>query len=317
MSGNVQKTLHNNICGISTTDIIFCKEDKMRQNKIAFYLKLISLASPILLSACGKKQEIPPPTETVSIVADDLVTELCVCQSVNADGSLLLWGDREENNKFSAYSVDNTIGAERGSEVAITYSESARKKARTVQYPTYTLYLLQADEINLSNITLALATQAVDGSRKEKYLKEFGTPKEEEVQEQEDQTPVNVEGAVDQKEKTPEIITGRLTMDNTNITPDGVKLDVELTYGNQIILRAEYSKLSLNANKDYVFACTAYDLSKDSYMGTILNPPSIGSILVYLNESNQIRFGVINSSSAMPDDMYLINFTPIALTDIK
>ncbi len=276
---------------------------------------IIGMVICILLAGCTKEQNAPAPVVETLESANDIVTELCICHTVNPDGSVVLWGDRQDSDKFYAYVMQNTLNLSAGAEIAIQYSESARQTSRNQTNGNSITWIMDPKTVQMIPITEKVAEMAIDGSRKERYMQQYHDEIEQAVV-------LNTDASTAAQSMIADIPMQQYTvqtfqMDNTKTSNPGFvgEIDVQISARNTRITINDKS-IALSAAYTYVYALDYLDVGGYTITTTVSELPQYNSVIIYLNTMNQICAGRITSAQAMPDDYYLITFEAISIADI-
>ena len=272
-------------------------------------IRIIPLILSIcLLTGCGRAA----PEEQIDSSADfpkDLTTEICVCHSINADGSIVLWGDRMEGDLFSAYSVPNTLNLKTGSDVALVYSESERNKASYTDSKTSRTYHLKASHVSLKPIDEIAALEAVNGARRNKYLKQY----EIKLSGSDDDQLENItaSSAVIPAPVENPIMSIDCIIDTSMFVPEGNKIAAsKKLYNDRTLITISDKKYELLPEFSYILAVQELEASESVYFGTVSETPKQNSILLYLNDSQQLCSALIIGVNTAPGNMFSLQITP-------
>lgn len=292
---------------------------------------LIPIICLILCTACHQTESNVQVSEVQTFqITDDMVTELCICHAVNPDGSVLLWGDRTEDDLFYAYSVPDTTGKlQFGDEIAIRYSENDRLHAVSRDEKSDKLFFLKTGQYELLSITPAVTKMAVNGSRCQKYLSLYKIENETQAQAINDTSTLNTntdiaDNAVttattaEQIEIQADADVQNIIMDNSALDNTGGQYQLSVkTASNKLTLRVNDTSFQLSDRYTYCFAETIYAVDQDTYMGSTHITPEADQMLIYLNQSSQLQAGLITYVETTPNNMYLITFTPVSITSLR
>lgn len=256
----------------------------------------------------------------------DMITEICICHSANPDGSALLWSDRVEDKKFFVFAIPNELGLQMGDEIAITYSEDTRLHAKHTDNKSNITYYLKNGEFTLSAITPAILNQAIDGSRKNKYLKMYDLNNDapsESYNTSEDTLATDAIEETDTNDDADyqpdyEDIHEEFYIDNTALSENGTVVPAIYTVTHRgfksITINGE--KYHLKPDMLFAFALVEYSASGTSYFGTINGVPAKDTTLLYLNQRGTLSAGIITEVNTAPNNLYTIQMQVIALQNI-
>ncbi|ADL36327.1 hypothetical protein bpr_II390 (plasmid) [Butyrivibrio proteoclasticus B316] len=261
----------------------------------------ICLISAVLLSVfgCGDK-ESASDIQMENKIPEDLVSECCICNSINADGTLLLWGDRSDGDLFASYTIPSQPDVRIGDEVLLVYSESERAYAKYSDNRASRTFYMQNCHIFIEKITKENIKAAVPGTRKNKFLAQYGIGDGEEKENID--TQVQYSGDLQKQEQEPlqdieyaknidhSVLEVReLIIDTSSVSDTGQIYDVVYERKGQVLsLIINEKQIKLQCDSKVIIGTIPYSITEEMYFGEVSDMPAIGDYLFYLNRADQM-----------------------------